>query len=766
MNHSEDRAPKPSPSTGSLAQLRAFLRRAPGCGVHSNAAHSHPHLAPTGSLPALAGPRRLAACRFIPRRPLILALAIASFFALTAAPAFARETYLEGVNGEPPTFGTGSEPRGIALDQATGDMYVSVGGNTVEKFNEGGDPENFSHLGTNQLSPGGSFVSVAVDNSSEVSDPSKGDLYVDNSGNGVIEKYNEAGELLASIPAPAGAEGIAVDSSGNLYVASNSEGTVLGFSPSGTPLNSGHPVLEVPGTNPFGLAFNSNGDLYVTLSDGGRGAVEFKPEGGTFNPTPIKELPGDEEIPGTGRGSYAITVDQKTNDVFVSYLKPENWGAVKEFNEHGEEIETLRHLSTQKNEEGHSQPEFYVVFGLAVNEAHPTVNVSSYYFNTVDVFHLYHKGSIELTNVGYGSVTASPVGIETGIERCESACEAEYEEGSTVTLTASPIRHSELSHWEGCTHESGLTCEVTIGSGVTPVKAVFSLNEHALTITEAGTGSGEVKCGAGACAPTYLDGSYLTLTAVPALHSKFTGWSGACTNSSGPCVIGHLTADAALAATFAQDEPAISLEGATAIGQRGATLSAQVNPEGATTTCRFEYGTTTLYGAEAPCASNPGPGATSVGVSATLGGLAPRTTYFFRLNATNSGGTTYGEGETFTTAAPETCATNASLCESISNKFTIGAAKPHGSAIALEVILPGPGEVIASGKDLEGANVSSLAAGAVSLNLKLTGAGQKALKKAKGHKLKAKVKLTYTPTAAAAGSATTTVVFKAAGGKR
>ena len=102
---------------------------------------------------------------------------------------------------------------------------------------------------------------------------------------------------------------------------------------------------------------------------------------------------------------------------------------------------------------------------------------------------------------------------------------------------------------------------------------------------------------------------------------------------------------------------------------------------------------------------------------------------------------------------------------SISNKFTIGPAKPQGSAIALRVTLPGPGEVIASGKDLEGANVSSLAPGAVSLTLKLSPAGQKALKKAKGHKLKVKVKVTYTPTAATPGSATTTVVFKAAGGK-
>ena len=273
-------------------------------------------------------------------------------------------------------------------------------------------------------------------------------------------------------------------------------------------------------------------------------------------------------------------------------------------------------------------------------------------------------------------------------------------------------------------------------------------------------------CGPSPCPTSYIDGAFLDLTATPAPHSVFAGWSGACTNATGHCIVEHLTSDTAIGATFNQLVPRVVSEGAGNIGEKTATVSAQLNPEGAPTSCKFEYGVTQAYGSEAPCSPAPGSGATNVQVTAELRGLTPGTTYYSRLSATNVGGKTTGGGEAFTTSAPETCATNASLCSKLSNEIHIGQPKRQGSALALPVSVPGPGELIASGKDMEGANVSALAAGNVTLKLKLSGAGQKALKKAKGHKLKVNVKVTYTPTAGTAGSATTTVAFKAAGGKR
>ena len=686
--------------------------------------------------------------------------------ALTAAPASAKEVYLQGFNGEPPTYGTGGLPTGIALDQANGVMYVVTGFGTVEKYNEAGQPADFSKLGESTFSPGGSFETVAVDNSTEASDPNRGDLYIANSGNGVVEKYNEAGELTDSFAAPPSPRGMAVDSQGDLYVASNNEeGKVFGFSPAGTPLNSGNPVLVIPAPspsitpNPYGLALNSNGDLYVTQTNYNSSRAEtegvtseFAPEaGGVFNPTPIgKELPG-------GVVDLGVAVNQQTNDVFVAdYVFEFPYGAIKEYNEHGEEIETLPH------------DEFWIPYGVAVNEAHPAVYVTSAYAASVEVFHGYKKGTMKLEVSGFGAVTADPEGITPPgaepIKRCEKGkpCEGEFEEGSTVTLTARPIRADKVAYWEGCTHESGDSCEVAIGSGFAPVKAVFQLEQYGLTVNETGTGAGAVDCGAGECAPAYSADSYLTLNPLPAPHSVFAGWSGACASFSGSCVIERLTENVEVTATFDQLKPAISFTGASRVGQSTATVSAQVNPEGAPTTCKFEYGTTTLYGSEVPCATGPGSGADNVQVTGALGGLAPNTAYFFRLGATNSGGTTLGEGEAFTTAAPETCATNATLCSKVSHQIMIGNVKREGSVLALSVTVPGAGALTATGPDIEAANASSTGAETLILRLKLTKTAKLALKRAKGHKLKIELKVNFTPTGSTSSSVRTAVTFRRA----
>ncbi|MDQ3781806.1 MAG: InlB B-repeat-containing protein, partial [Actinomycetota bacterium] len=75
-----------------------------------------------------------------------------------------------------------------------------------------------------------------------------------------------------------------------------------------------------------------------------------------------------------------------------------------------------------------------------------------------------------------------------------------------------------------------------------------------LTVTKTGTGSGTVtsnpagvNCGTD-CSQTYVSGTEVTLTAVAAAGSTFTGWSGACAGT-GSCVV---TMDAARAviATF------------------------------------------------------------------------------------------------------------------------------------------------------------------------------------------------------------------------
>ncbi|HEX7278723.1 MAG TPA: fibronectin type III domain-containing protein [Solirubrobacterales bacterium] len=94
--------------------------------------------------------------------------------------------------------------------------------------------------------------------------------------------------------------------------------------------------------------------------------------------------------------------------------------------------------------------------------------------------------------------------------------------------------------------------------------------------------------------------------------------------------------------------PAATTEAATEITSNGATLNGFVNPNGSSTTYKFEYGTT--KGFLTKSTSSVSIGTTSQKVKAEVS-LEPGTTYYFRVSATNSGGTTTGSELSFTTAA-------------------------------------------------------------------------------------------------------------------
>jgi DNA-binding beta-propeller fold protein YncE len=154
-------------------------------------------------------------------------------------------------------FGSFSNPNGIAIDEATGDVYVAdIGTNTVSRFDASGNPLDFSAVGTNVLtgtateaesfsfpSLYGSPAAIAVDNACvqhmpaltgnacEEFDPSAGDLYVMDSGHGVIDKFSPEGRYLNQIggfpPSTGFAQGellgLGVDGSGTLHVVSLNE---------------------------------------------------------------------------------------------------------------------------------------------------------------------------------------------------------------------------------------------------------------------------------------------------------------------------------------------------------------------------------------------------------------------------------------------------------------------------------------------------------------------------------------------------------------
>lgn|GEM_PF-5011620 len=110
-------------------------------------------------------------------------------------------------------------------------------------------------------------------------------------------------------------------------------------------------------------------------------------------------------------------------------------------------------------------------------------------------------------------------------------------------------------------------------------------------------------------------------------------------------------------ATFTpQAGPAKSAPSATTgpwqqLGWHSVTLTATVNPNGQSTSYHFEWGTSTGYGHSTSSAS-AGSGTTNSSVSVSLSALLPRTTYHYRIVASNASGTTAGADHVFTTLAP------------------------------------------------------------------------------------------------------------------
>ena len=95
--------------------------------------------------------------------------------------------------------------------------------------------------------------------------------------------------------------------------------------------------------------------------------------------------------------------------------------------------------------------------------------------------------------------------------------------------------------------------------------------------------------------------------------------------------------------------PTIASSGATP-GSTTATLRGRIHPHGQETTYRFEYGLTDSYGSSAPVPDgNIGSGDAVQPVEESVSGLAPNTTYHFRLVAANATGETQGPDGTFTT---------------------------------------------------------------------------------------------------------------------
>ena len=159
-----------------------------------------------------------------------LCAVLAGVLVLACAPALAVRGYVPGVPSSFGSAGSGDgqfkEPTGVAVngsseplvEPAAGDVYVlDTGNNRVERFSSAGvfiaawgwgvgDGEAKYEVCTSGCRAGiagvgaGQFNSsqaIAVDNSTSLSDPSRGDVYVANAGeHGVIDVFSSTGAYI------------------------------------------------------------------------------------------------------------------------------------------------------------------------------------------------------------------------------------------------------------------------------------------------------------------------------------------------------------------------------------------------------------------------------------------------------------------------------------------------------------------------------------------------------------------------------------------
>ena len=164
--------------------------------------------------------------------------------------------------------------------------------------------------------------------------------------------------------------------------------------------------------------------------------------------------------------------------------------------------------------------------------------------------------NVTVTGAGSGTVTSSPSGIS-----CPSGCNASYDTGTEVTLTAAPASGSTFAGWSGddCGGNSQ-TASVTMDAarGCT---AKFNLSQATLSLTMTGSGSGAVtlvdendteSCTTN-CSKTYDIGTEVTLVPDPSSDSFFIDWGGDCAAGTGRDLTWEVTMNSNVSCTVVFD---------------------------------------------------------------------------------------------------------------------------------------------------------------------------------------------------------------------
>jgi hypothetical protein len=594
---------------------------------------------------------------------------------------------------------------GLGVDQTSHDVYVvsheyipasSTDGGGIAKFNEKGEPADFSSLGSNVFPIASGVSAIAVDNSST---SSQGDPYVaqrssittpsgepsGRSNDATVYRLNASGQQVKNLALMAlSAESdpaVAVDLSGNIYVATVAFGgggppfiEIEEFSSTGEPSRS-NPVVSFQTVS--GLAFNLSGDLYVSQPVSGAGTVEYAPSGGGF-----KKLRTIESAAAT-----AVAVDRSTGNVYV-----DTGSAIEEFDASGNPAGGVSYAFGAEDLDGGSNAlavdeETKVVYALEQGGEETGEVVDVFRPGEAPVapvaegaqgegFAVTLKGELRGGETGYyfaynsdgscGGGSTTPVLPATGNVK-ESVRITGLEPSTTYTLcvvavnqygpqAAAPVTFDTIRPLVSVGGTSGLTAStVTLNgvvnpSGIDDTKWCFQYGtDTGYTLGYAPGFEGDVGQGtSGMPVSATLSGLqqgrtyHYRLVAVDELGAG-SGPS-ACGTQDGKNTYGpDRTFTTPLLAA-----PPVSTGAASAVTQSSATLSGSLDPQGLGTVYEFQFGVDTAYGVEIYGGTRLGSAAQAV--TLTVQDLQPGTTYHYRLLARNLDGTSYGQDASFTTS--------------------------------------------------------------------------------------------------------------------
>ncbi len=167
-----------------------------------------------------------------------------------------------------------NSPEGLAAD-ASGNLYIADDGNfRIRKVSPSGIINTVAGDGTSSYGGDGGPAAGAVFGIPwGVTVDGSGKIYIADSGNGLVRKVSNGiiNTLAGGLSFP---RGIAVDSTGNVYVTSQGANRVFRISPSGTVATvagmggsgysgDGGPAVSAALNNPYGVAVDSSGNLYI-----------------------------------------------------------------------------------------------------------------------------------------------------------------------------------------------------------------------------------------------------------------------------------------------------------------------------------------------------------------------------------------------------------------------------------------------------------------------------------------------------------------------